>query len=153
MPSEKLKNFLDENDIKYLLIQHSLAFTAVDIAKSVHMHSRDMAKTVIVKVAGEFAMVVVPANYKVDLNGLQEALKTDDITLATEVEFFKLFPDCEVGAMPPFGNLYDMDVYVAESLTEDEYIAFNAGTHSEVIQMDYRDYEMLVKPKMVILLN
>ena len=153
MPSKMLKDFLDENDIKYISIMHSLAFTAVDIAKSAHIPSKEMAKTVIVKIDDELAMVVVPAAYRVDLELLQEALDSDTLELATEVEFTKRFPDCEVGAMPPFGNLYDMDVYVAESLTEDDKIAFNGGSHSEVIQMDYRDFENLVKPRFVILSN
>lgn len=153
MPSKRLKEFLDNNDIKYLTINHSLAFTAVDIAKSVHIASKEMAKTVIIKVDGELAMAVVPANFKVDMPTLQAALESDNVQLATEQEFTKRFPDCEVGAMPPFGNLYDMEVYVAESLTEDKKIAFNAGSHSEVIQMEYRDYEALVKPRFVILYN
>lgn len=153
MPSQMLKNFLDENDIKYVSIMHSLAFTAVDIAKSAHIPSKEMAKTVIVKINGELAMVVVPAAYKANLDLLKQALGSDNVELAGEPEFTKRFPDCEVGAMPPFGNLYDMEVYVAESLTEDEKISFNGGSHSEVIQMDYRDFENLVKPKFVILSN
>lgn len=153
MPSKTLKDFLDNNDIKYIAIRHSLAFTAVDIAKSVHIPSKEMAKTVIVKNNGELAMAVVPANYKVNLDALRVALNSDTLEMATEQEFFSRFNDCEVGAMPPFGNLYDMGVYVAESLTEDEKISFNAGTHSEVLQMDYRDYENLVKPQFIILAN
>ena len=98
-------------------------------------------------------MVVVPAAYRVNLELLQQALGSDNVELATEVEFTSRFPDCEVGAMPPFGILYDMEVYVAESLTEDDKIAFNGGSHSEVIQMDYRDFENLVKPKFIILSN
>ena len=153
MPSKMLKEFLDENDIKYVSIMHSLAFTAVDIAKSAHIPSKEMAKTVIVKIDDQLAMVVVPAAYRANLELLQQALDSTRVELATEVEFTKRFPDCEVGAMPPFGNLYDMEVYVAESLTEDDKIAFNGGSHSEVIQMDYRDYENLVKPKFIILSN
>ena len=153
MPSRKLKEFLDDNDVKYISILHSLAFTAVDIAKSAHIPSREMAKTVIVNIDGDLAMVVVPANYKANLDILKQALGSDNVTLATEQQFTKRFPDCEVGAMPPFGNLYGMEVYVAESLTEDEKINFNAGSHSEVMQMDYHDYEQLVKPKFVILSN
>ncbi|MCW9013415.1 MAG: YbaK/EbsC family protein [Gammaproteobacteria bacterium] len=153
MPSKTLKDFLDNNDIKYISIQHSLAFTAVDIAKSAHIPSKEMAKTVIIKIDDQLAMAVVPANYKVNLDRLKEALNSDSIELATEPEFTKRFPDCEVGAMPPFGNLYDMDVYVAESLSEDENITFNAGSHSEVMQMNYKDYESLVQPKFILLAN
>lgn len=153
MPSKLLKDFLDENDVKYVSIMHSMAFTATDIAKSVHIPSRELAKTVIVRVDGELAMAVIPANYKLNLQILKETLDTPDIELAQEAEFTPRFPDCEVGAMPPFGCLYDMNVYVAESLSEDDKIAFNAGSHMEVIQMDYKDYENLVKPRFIFLDN
>lgn len=151
MPSRLLKNYLDEHDTPYVSIQHSMAFRAIDIARSIHIPSRELAKTVIIKVNNELAMAVVPANYLVKLDILREALNTDNIELADEAEFAKRFPDCEVGAMPPFGVLYDMDVYVAESLSEDEKIAFNAGSHLEVIQMNYKDYEALVKPRFIFL--
>ncbi|VAW60556.1 hypothetical protein MNBD_GAMMA11-499 [hydrothermal vent metagenome] len=153
MPSRLLKEFLNENNIKYISISHSMAFTAVDVAKSAHVHSRDMAKTVIIKVDGKMAMAVVPANYKVDLDILRHVLNTPQIELAQESEFISHFKDCEVGAMPPFGCLYDMDVYISERLSEDEHITFNAGSHLEVIQLNYRDYEKLVKPKFIFLNN
>lgn len=153
MPSKILKDFLDNNDIKYVSIMHSMAFTAVEIAKSAHIPSKEMAKTVIVKNGDSLAMAVVPANYKVKLNLLRQALGSDNIKLADEREFTQRFPDCEVGAMPPFGNLYDMEVYVAESLTEDAKISFNAGSHSEIIQMDYSDYERIVQPRFIMLSN
>ena len=151
MPSKMLKDYLDENDIKYISIMHSLAFTSVEIAKNSQIRSREMAKTVILKIDDELAMAVVPATIKVDLDLLKEALGSDNIKLATESEFTKRFPDCEVGAMPPFGNLYDMNVYVDEDLTEDDEIAFNAGSHLEVIKMDYKDFENLVKPQFIML--
>jgi len=132
---------------------HSMAFTAVDVAKNIHIPSRELAKTVIIKVDGNMAMAVVPANYKVNLDILRDVLNTQQIELATESEFTPRFKDCEVGAMPPFGCLYDMEVYVAESLSEDDKIAFNAGSHLEVIQLDYKDYENLVKPKFIFLDN
>lgn len=151
MASKKLKEFLDNHNVKYVSITHSLAFTGLDIAKSAHIPTKTLAKTVIVKINGEPAMVVSPAAYKVDLPNLSQALQGASIELATEQEFFSWFPDCEVGAMPPFGNLYGMNVYVTERLTENEDIAFNAGSHSEVIQMPYNDYEILVKPTLVVL--
>ncbi|HED33262.1 MAG TPA: YbaK/EbsC family protein [Gammaproteobacteria bacterium] len=153
MPSSLLKKLLDDHDIKYVSISHSMAFTAVDVAKSAHVRSRDMAKTVVIKVEGKMAMAVVPANFKVDLDILRAALNTQHIELAQESEFIDRFKDCEVGAMPPFGCLYDMDVYVSESLSEDEKITFNAGSHLEVIQLDYKDYENLVKPEFIFLNN
>jgi len=151
MPSKRLKTFLDEHDIRYLTITHSMAFTATDIAHSAHIRSKHMAKTVIIKINDKLAMAVVPANYKVNLRLLAEALQDSKVELASEQEFTRHFPDCEVGAMPPFGNLYNMDVYVAEQLTENEQIIFNAGSHMELIQMDYKDFEMLVTPKFVML--
>ncbi len=153
MPSQLLKELLDENDIKYVSIMHSMAFTAVEVAKSAHIPSRELAKTVIIKADNKLAMAVVPANYKVNLDILRHALGTQDIQLAKESEFTPHFKDCEVGAMPPFGCLYDMDVYIAESLSEDEKIAFNAGSHLEAIQIDYKDYERLVKPQFIFLDN
>lgn len=132
---------------------HNMAFTAVDIAKSVDIPSRELAKTVILRVEGNMAMAVVPANFKVNLDIIKQVLGTEDVSLAQEVEFTPRFSDCEVGAMPPFGCLYDMDVYVAESLSEDDKIAFNAGSHMEVIQLDYKDYENLVKPRFIFLDN
>lgn len=151
MPSAKLKAFLDSQNVKYVSITHSLAFTGLEIARSAHIPTKKLAKTVILIIDGEPAMMVLPAAYQIDMKNLSQALQGAAIELASEEEFFKWFPDCEVGAMPPFGNLYDMKVYVAERLTENEEIVFNAGTHSEVVQMPYEDYEKLVQPTMVVL--
>jgi Ala-tRNA(Pro) deacylase len=147
MPVRKLKEYLDENHVEYVTIIHSRAFTAQKIAAAAHVPGQELAKTVMVKVDGKMAMTVLPANFKVDLDRLREVTGAADVELATEAEFAEWFPDCEVGAMPPFGNLYGLDVYVAEKLTRDEEIAFNAGTHTELIRMAYRDFERLVKPK------
>lgn len=149
MPSTKLKEFLDLNNIKYVTIRHSIAYTAQEIAASAHIKGRELAKTVLVKIDGKLAMTVLPASFKIDFNHLLEASNGKNARLANEQEFKDKFPDCEVGAMPPFGNLYGMEVFVAESLTKDEEIAFNACNHSELIQMNYKDYEKLVKPKIL----
>jgi len=110
-----------------------------------------MAKTLVLLIDGHPAMAVLPAAYKIDLEMLRDAFETNNVELASEQKFAKLFPDCEVGAMPPFGNLYDMDVYIAESITEHTYIAFSAGSHSEVIRMTYSDYQALVSPSFILL--
>jgi len=149
MPSTKLKNFLDENKVKYIAVQHSSAYTAQEIAATAHIPGKDIAKTVIIKIDGKMAMAVLPASYKVSFDHLRNALAVKDVRLAYEQEFLDRFPDCEVGAMPPFGNIYGMDVYVAEVLAEDEEIAFNACTHTELIKMKYEDFEKLVKPKKI----
>jgi Ala-tRNA(Pro) deacylase len=149
MPIERLKKFLDENNIKYVTIGHSPAFTAQAVAGAAGIPGKVLAKTVIINVNGKKAMAVLPASYKVDFNMLEIAIGAKNVELASENEFKDLFPDCEVGAMPPFGNLYDMNVYVAESLTDNEEIAFNACSHRELIKMAYKDYEILVKPKVI----
>lgn len=149
MIAKKLKDFLDERKIKYVAIAHSPAFTAQEVAESAHISGRALAKTVMVMVDGAPAMAVAPSNHRVMLDDLCEVAETEDLRLAREDEFKELFPDCEAGAMPPFGNLYDMSVYVSPELAEQAEIAFNAGTHTEVIKMLYRDYERLVKPQVV----
>ena len=149
MPSKKLKEFLDENKIKYVTIKHSSAYTAQEIASIAHIPGKDLAKTVIIKVDGKMAMAVLPASYKVSFEELKEFFGLSEIRLAYEQEFMDKFPDCEVGAMPPFGNIYGMEVYVAESLAEDEEIAFNACNHTELIKMNFGDFEKLVKPKRI----
>jgi Ala-tRNA(Pro) deacylase len=147
MPVQKLKQFLDAERVKYACISHSPAYTASEIAQSAHIPGREWAKVVMVTLDGRMAMAVLPANRKVDLNLLREAAGADEAKLATEEEFRLRFPDCETGAMPPFGNLYGMEVFVSEQLAEDDHIAFNAGTHTEVMRLAYADFARLVKPK------
>lgn len=149
MPVKKLREFLDRHQIKYVTISHSQAFTAQQIAASAHIPGKELAKTVMVKLDGKMAMAVLPASFQVDFDMLKAATGARRVELADEEEFKYLFPQCEVGAMPPFGNLYNMDVYVAESLTEDREIAFNAGSHTELIRMAYIDFERLVQPKVL----
>jgi len=149
MPIQKLKEFLDSQNVKYVTISHSRAFTAQETATSAHIPGKELAKTVMIKMNGKMAMAVLPASSKVDFDLLKKATRVATIEIANEKEFKDLFPDCEIGAMPPFGNLYGMDVFVAESLTEDKEIAFNAGSHRELVKMAYKDFERLVKPKIV----
>ncbi len=151
MPTQTLKSFLDNNQVKYTIITHSPEYTAQEIAASAHIPGKDLAKTVIVKIDGDFAMAVLPASMHVSLARLKEAAGAGNAEIASEEEFEKLFPDCELGAMPPFGNLYDMPVFAAKELTEDVEIAFSAGTHSELVQLAYRDFDRLVHPTVVTL--
>ena len=146
MPSQLLKTFLDENDIKYISIMHSMAFTAVEVAKSSHIPSRELAKTVIINVDNELAMAVVPANYKVNLDILRQTLGTPKVKLAEEAEFTPRFKDCEVGAMPPFGAIYEVPLYMYEGFDEDSDIAFRAGSHHEIIKMQFSVYKRLAHP-------
>ncbi len=147
MPVRKLKEFLDREGIKYVTISHSKAYTAQEVAASAHISGKEMAKTVMVKLDGKMAMVVLPANHKVDFAQLERDLGVKNAELASEDEFRGLFPECDVGAMPPFGNLYDMDVFIEEGLIDNDRIAFNAGSHTEVIRVPMNDFQRLVKPK------
>ena len=153
MPVQKLKEFLDSQKVKYVTIYHSPAFTAQEIAASAHVPGKELAKTVMVKIDGKMAMAVLPASFRVDMDLLRDVTGASSVELAGEKEFKDMFPACEVGAMPPFGNLYDMDVYVADVLAEDEEIAFNAGSHTELVRLAYADFERLVKPKVVELIR
>lgn len=146
MPVQRLREFLDSRGVKYVTIEHSPAYTAQEIAASAHIPGQELAKTVIVKADDEMAMAVLPASAKVDFDRLKKAIGAKDVELADEQEFEGMFPGCEVGAMPPFGNLYGMNVFVDEGLTKDEQIAFSAGSHTELIQLSYRSFEELVNP-------
>lgn len=146
MPVQKLKKFLDAHNVKYVTISHSPAYTAQEIAASAHIKGDALAKTVMVKVDGKMVMAVLPASFQIGLHLLMDAFSADRVELASEREFRNLFPGCEVGAMPPFGNLYDIDVYIDKTLTEDEEIAFNAGSHTELIKLSFRDFARLVQP-------
>lgn len=149
MPVQELKTFLDQKHINYTTIKHSRAYTANTTAAISHIPQQELAKTVIVKIDGEMAMAVLPASQMVHAARLKHALGAEEVVLAHEVEFDEQFPDCEIGAMPPFGNLYDMKVFVEEGLTKDDEIAFNAGSHTELIRMAYKDFASLVKPQVV----
>ena len=149
MPVKQLKEFLDRERIKYVSIRHSAAYTAQEVAASAHITGKELAKTVIVKLDKQMAMAVLPANRKIVLQDLREVTGSDQVKFASEDEFKQQFPDCETGAMPPFGNLYGMAVHAAGSLADNEEIAFNAGSHTEIIKLAYKDFERLVKPKVV----
>lgn len=149
MACAKLQEYLDQNRVKYLSVKHSPAFTAQEVAAAAHIPGSAMAKTVMVKLDGAMAMVVLPAPEMVRMGHLKAETGVEEVELASEQEFKTLFPDCEVGAMPPFGNLYDIDTFVAESLGANPEIAFNGGTHTEVIKMAYADWEKLVQPKVL----
>jgi Ala-tRNA(Pro) deacylase len=147
MPANRLFKFLDENNIKYVTLKHSPAYTAQEVAASAHIPGKEIAKTVMVKLDEKMAMAVLPASETVNFSKLKKSSGANDADLATESEFRDLFPNCEVGTMPPFGNLYGMPVYSDIRLAEDEQIAFSAGSHAEVVRMPYPDYERFVKPE------
>jgi Ala-tRNA(Pro) deacylase len=149
MPISRLKEYLDSHDVKYITISHSKAYTAQKTAASAHIPGKELAKTVIIEVDGKMAMAVLPASYHVDMDQLKMATGAKKVEISSEDDFRDRFPDCELGAMPPFGNLYDMEVFAAKSLAEDDEIAFNACSHTELIRMKYKDFDRLVNPKIL----
>jgi Ala-tRNA(Pro) deacylase len=149
MSKDKLRDYLESHNVNYAVIEHSPVYTAQEIAASAHIPGQQLAKTVMVKIDGEMAMAVLPAPYRVNFELLKEQTGANQVELASEQEFKDKFPDCEPGAMPPFGNLYGMDVYAAVNLAEEMEIAFCAGAHGELIRITYKDFENLAKPKVV----
>jgi Ala-tRNA(Pro) deacylase len=147
MPVRKLKEFLNENKIKYVTITHSMAYTAQETAASAHIPGKGLAKIVMLKVDGRMMMAVLPASRKLEFSLLKEALGTQKIMMAGESEFKDLFPECEIGAMPPFGNLYGIAVIADGAMAESGEIAFNSGSHTELMKMSSKDFFALVKPK------
>jgi len=145
----RVKQYLDSHQVPYGHVTHRTAFTAQEVAAEEHIPGKLMAKTVILRVDDGFAMAILPANARVDLAVLKQFLGANEVRLATEFEFTGMFSDCDVGAMPPFGNLYGLPVYVEESLTRDTEIVFNAGTHQDTIHMQYADYARLVQPQVL----
>ena len=147
MPIRKLREFLDSHAVRYFVVSHSPAYTAQEIAAAAHVPGKELAKTVMVTLDGKMAMVVLPASRQLDFELLRQLTASREVELASEKEFANLFPECEIGAMPPFGNLYGIDVYVSEELEDDDEIAFNAGAHTELLRLSYENYKKLVHPK------
>lgn len=145
----KLKEMLEEAEVSYEVYHHPLAYTAQEIAAKQHFSGDEMAKVVMLKADGELVMAVVLGSQKVNLNTVKASLGAREVRLATEDEFISRFPDCEIGAMPPFGNLFGLPVYVDPALEKDESIYFNAGNHVQTIRLRYKDFEKLVQPRVV----
>jgi len=143
---ERLEGYLRENSVPFELQHHPLAFTAQAVAESEHVSGRLVAKVVMVYADGKLTMLALPAPARVDLKRAVAELGVKEVRLAREEEFAAAFPDCDVGAMPPLGNLYGVPTFVDRSLTEDESIIFQAGTHTDTVRLAYKDYERLVKP-------
>jgi Ala-tRNA(Pro) deacylase len=143
---KRLQEYLDAHKVTYQLLSHQKAFTASEIAHTLHISGKMLAKVVILKTDERFVMAVLPSNWKVDFERLADVLGGRQVRLATEEEFKELFPDCGVGAMPPFGNLYGLEVVVDQSLTEEEEIVFQAGIHLGAMKLRYQDFADLVHP-------
>lgn len=153
MAANRLTRYLDEHGIKYVSIRHSPAYTAAEVAVSAHVPARTFAKTIVIKIEDVPAMLVLPASRRILIHELREMLETEHVKLASEREIREMFPDCELGAMPPFGPLYGLKVHVTAALAQEKEITFNAGTHTETITMAYADFERLVHPAIIDLVT
>lgn len=149
MPAQKLATFLKENRSKYITLSHSPAYTAAEVAESAHIKGGHLAKTVILNADDQLIMAVIPASHQLDIETLRPVIGATELSLSSEKEFRDRFPTCELGALPPFGQLYGMEIYIADCLSEDKLITFCAGTSTELIQMEYEDYQRLVQPRMI----
>jgi Ala-tRNA(Pro) deacylase len=143
----RLQEFLEQQGVRYRVSQHAEAYTAQEVAARSRVSGKHLAKVVMVKRGEGFVMAVLPAACRVSLDRLKEILGVREVALAKEVEFVQLFPDCEAGAMPPFGNLYAMEVYVDEEIAERPEIVFQGGTHRDLVTMAYQDFARMVQPK------
>jgi Ala-tRNA(Pro) deacylase len=143
----RLKTYLEENGIHYQVLYHSRVYTAQEVAAAQHVSGKELAKVVMIRVDDELAMIVLPASLMLDIDKLKGVFRGKKTKLASEEEFQGLFPDCEIGAMPPFGNLYDLRVYIDTALAEHPQIVFQAGSHVETISMAYDDFANLVQPE------
>lgn len=149
----RLKGLLDDAKIPYEVHNHALAYTAQEIAARQHVSGNELAKVVMIEADEQLVMAVVRGNDKVNLHIVEDSLAARNARLATEDEFIARFPECEIGAMPPFGNLFGLKVYVDPALTKDEYIYFNAGNHVQTVRLKYTDFARLVKPHVVRLVG
>ena len=147
MATKRTLDFLDANGIQYVIIHHSPAYTAADVAATAHLPGQTLAKTVIVRLDDRLGMAVVPATREVDFDLLQRASAVKEVHLAAEGYFENRFDGCEIGAMPPFGNLFNMETYVDTRLAERFHIHFNAGSHTDVVGLRFDDFRRLVEPK------
>ncbi len=150
MISARLKKFLDENGVGYDVVQHDPAFTAQQLAAKMHIPGHEFVKVVVIKLDGRFALAALPAPRLVNFKELARSAGAKKCKLASEEEFKQLFPDCEVGAMSPFGNLYSLPTYVEEEVSRNENIVINAGGHADSIRVRYADFERLARPRVAV---
>jgi Ala-tRNA(Pro) deacylase len=150
---KRLKEMLDEAKVPYEVYNHALAYTAQEIAAKQHFSGNEMAKVVMLEADDKLVMGVLRGNDKISLHAVGDSLGARHVRLATEDEFIARFPDCEIGAMPPFGNLFGVEVYADPALEKDEYIYFNAGNHVQTVRLKYKDFARMVKPEIVRLVG
>lgn len=149
MATRRIREFLDGNHARYVMIHHSPAYTAQELAHSMHLPGKFLAKTVVVKLDERVALAVVPANKDVDLDQLRHETGARQAQIAEPADFVDRFTDCQLGTVPPFGNLFGVDAYVDRDIAKMDQVAFTAGTHSDAIAMTFADYRRLAHPRLM----
>ena len=143
---ERMEKFLRENSVEFKVETHDQAFTMQEVAAALHVPGNQVAKVVIVCADKEKVMLVLPAPYRMNVDLVRDMVGANKVRLAKEEEFADLFPDCATGAMPPFGNLYGVPVYVDRSMAEEPDMVFRIGTHRETMKITYADFVRLAQP-------
>jgi len=149
MLAPRLKHYLDESHVKYRTIDHSVAYTAQQVAELAHIPGKKLAKPVMVKIDGKLAMIIEPASLKLNLKELEKLLDGKKVELARESEFKDKFEGCELGAMPPLGKPFGIETYLDDRLAGNENILFNGGTLRELVEMSFKDFETIAKAKKI----
>jgi Ala-tRNA(Pro) deacylase len=147
MVNKQVEEYLSTKSIGYRWVTHQPSYTARETASCAHIPSRQFAKTVVVRLNGKMALTVMSADEKLSLRRLKDTAGVHDVRLVSEAELEQRFPGCERGAMPPLGSLYGLPVFVSTTIAEDDEIAFNAGSHTEIVQLSYRDFQKLERPR------
>jgi Ala-tRNA(Pro) deacylase len=145
---QRIRDYLDSQDVPYELLHHSQAFTGQEVAHSLHLSGKRLAKTVVLEGDGKRLMVVIPASYRLNLQELRGVLEVNRLEMLPESELAKLFPDCDLGAIPPFGSLYGLEVWVDRAVSDAEEVVLCAGTHEDCLRMKYGDFAKLAKPRL-----
>jgi Ala-tRNA(Pro) deacylase len=145
---QRIRDYLDSHDVAYEPLHHSQAFTGQEVAHSLHLSGKRLAKTVVLNGDGKLLMAVIPASHRLNLQDLRAAVEVSRLEMLPEGELAKLFPDCDLGAIPPFGSLYGIDVWVDRAVSDAEEVVFCAGTHEDCLRMKYGDFAKLAKPRL-----
>jgi len=145
---QRIRDYLDSQDVPYEPIHHSQAFTGQEVAHSLHMSGKRLAKAIVLAGDGKPVMAIIPASHRLNFQEFRAALEADRLEMLPEGELVKLFPDCDLGAIPPFGNLYGLGVWVERTVSDAEDVVFCAGTHEDCLRMRYSDFTKLTKPRL-----
>ncbi len=145
---QRIRDYLDSQNVLYETVHHSQAFSGQEVAHSLHLSGKRLAKAVVLGGDGKLLMAIIPASHRLNLQDMRVAAEVMSLEMVSESELAKVFPDCEGGAVPPFGNLYGLEVWVDRAVSDSEEIFFCAGTHQDCLRMKYSDFSRLCRPRL-----